>query len=359
MLRRELIRQVLADGGQIERNPSTHLAILRDLVDIRAALHKGEAKEGAERGDPGRRDRAEAPVELHSAIEAMARTLRMFLHGDGSLALFNGATEGESWQIEMVLQRAGGRGRPRTEAMESGFQRMQAGRMVVLVDAGAAPPPGLDGQAHAGTLGLEVSIGRERLIVNCGTRPGDAAWHWAQRATAAHSTLVVDETNSSELQALGLGHRANILSCHREGSDGDIWLEASHDGYRGSFGVIHHRRLYLSANGVDLRGEDRLETQASTDGPDRAASGFALRFHFHPDVRANLAHSGDAILLRLAKGGGWRLRAEGAKARLEPSVYLGKGGEIRRCLQAVFSASLPPGGAAVQWALKRIDRKSG
>ena len=359
MLRRELVRQILADGGQIERNPSTHLAILRDLVDIRATLHKGEAQEGAGPDTPGRGERAEAPVELHSAIEAMARTLRMFLHGDGSLALFNGATEGEGWQIEMVLQRAGGRGRPRTEAMESGFQRLQAGRMVVLVDAGAPPPPGLDGQAHAGTLGLEVSIGRERLIVNCGTRPGDAAWHWAQRATAAHSTLVVDETNSSELLGQGLGQRANILSCRREESDGAIWLEASHDGYRGSFGVIHHRRLYLAANGVDLRGEDRIENRATEGKPDRAARGFALRFHFHPDVRANLTHSGDAVLLRLAKGGGWRLRVAGAKARLEPSVYLGYDGEIRRCLQAVFAASLPPDGAAVQWALKRIDRKSG
>jgi uncharacterized heparinase superfamily protein len=358
LLRRELVRQILADGGQIERNPSAHLAILRDLVDIRAVLHKGEPREDAGRGNPGQGERADPPVELNSAIEAMARTLRMFLHGDGGLALFNGAAEGESWQIEMILQRAGGRGRPRTEATESGFQRMQAGRMVVLMDAGAPPPPGLDGQAHAGTLGLEVSIGRERLIVNCGTRPGDAAWHWAQRATAAHSTLVVDETNSSELLSQGLGHRANILSCHREESDGNIWLEASHDGYRGSFGVIHQRRIYLAANGVDLRGEDRLETRTSANGPDRAPGEFALRFHFHPDARANLAHSGDAILLRLAKGGGWRLRAAGAKARLEPSVYLG-GGEIRRCLQAVFTASLPPDGAEVQWALKRIDRKSG
>ena len=34
-----LPRQLLADGGHVERSPAVQLAVLRDLVDIRAALH--------------------------------------------------------------------------------------------------------------------------------------------------------------------------------------------------------------------------------------------------------------------------------------------------------------------------------
>ena len=53
-----------------------------------------------------------------------------------------------------------------------------------------------------------MSIGRDRLIVNCGAAPAaEADWRDALRATAAHSTLVLAETNSAELKEEGLGRR--------------------------------------------------------------------------------------------------------------------------------------------------------
>ena len=358
ILERELPRQVLPDGGHAERSPARHLAVLRDLIDLRAALHKAEALSGGaqsgSRGGQTHDGQAGALVALHAVIERMAPALRMFQHGDGGLALFNGANEDEGWRVDMVLQRAGGARRPLTEAPESGFQRLRAGRTLVLIDSGAPPPPGLDTQAHAGTLGLEVSIGRERLFVSCGARPGDPAWLRAQRATAAHSTLVLDDTNSSALlDPAGLGRRARVTRCRREDSEDETWLEVVHDGYVHGFGLIHRRRLYLSADGTDLRGEDRLEP--SRRGARGAA--FAVRFHLHPDAQVSLAQGGGAALLRLPKGGGWQLHATGATLALEPSIYLGRCGEIRRSQQVVLSGRCEPQGTRVKWALKRIERK--
>jgi uncharacterized heparinase superfamily protein len=286
----------------------------------------------------------------------MAPALRMFQHGDGGLALFNGACEDEGWRVDMVLQRAGGRRRALRDAPESGFQRLRAGRATVLVDAGAPPPPGLDAAAHAGTSAVELSIGRERLIVSCGARPDDPAWRRAQRATAAHSTLVLGDTNSSEVLAgPGLGRRAEITRCRREESEGATWLEVVHDGYRHGFGQIHRRRLYLTADGGDLRGEDRLDPCRRS----AQAASFAIRFHLHPDVQASLSQDGAAAILRLPKGGGWCLRAGGAVLGLEPSIYLGRGGEIRRAQQVVLSGHCARQGVKVKWAIKRIDRKRG
>ena len=357
ILERELPRQILADGGHAARSPAHQLAVLRDLIDLRATLHKaelhGDGPEDGPQDGPGGGPSG-APAALHEAIERMAPALRMFQHGDGGLALFNGACEDEGWRVEMVLQRAGGRRRALREAPESGFQRLRAGRAMVLVDAGAPPLPGLDSTAHAGTSAFEFSIGRERLIVNCGARPDDPAWRRAQRTTAAHSTLVLGDTNSSEVLAgPGLGRRAEITRCRREESEGATWLEVVHDGYRHGFGQIHRRRLYLTADGGDLRGEDRL------DPCRRSARGapFAIRFHLHPDVQASLSQDGTAAILRLPKGGGWRLRAGGAVLGLEPSIYLGRGGEIRRGQQVVLSGHCAPQGVKVKWAIKRIDRK--
>ena len=313
--------------------------MLRDLVDIRALLLV-----------------AEVPVspDLQLAVERMAAVLRLLRHGDGGLALFNGGNEEAPWLIDSLLQRASRRSRPLMSAPQTGFQRLQAGRSLVLVDAGAPPEPAHDRRSHAGTLSFEMSIGRERLVVNCGTYEADDALATAARGTSAHSTLIVAETNSSAvLTGGGLGRRPDSVICRRQEGDGGIWLELCHDGYAVSHGVIHHRRLFLADSGDDLRGEDRLEG-AAAGGLD-----FALRFHLHPGVQASLLQTGDAILLRLPKGGGWRLRLRGAELAVEDGVYLGERGKPRRCQQIVARGTAEAGGALVKWALRREAARGG
>lgn len=358
ILRRELARQILPDGGHVERSPSRHMAVLRDLIDARGVLARAGtpgAGSNAAEADQDVDDPGSSPKDLSAAIEALAPVLRMYQHGDGGLALFNGSAEEDGWQVDLVLQRAGGPRRPMEEAPECGFQRLCAGRTVVLVDTGAPPPRGLDRHAHAGALSLEVSVGRERIIVNCGARANDPTWRHAQRATAAHSTLVLGDTNSTGLVPGGLGRAARMRHCRREEEDGRIWLEAAHDGYLRGFGVVHRRRLFLNAEGGDLRGEDSLEPV----GYRVPAGPFTVRFHLHPGVRASLAQGGDSVLLRPPKGGGWKLHAAGALVALEPSIYLGQAAGIRRSLQVVLSGVLGPEGASIKWALRRLDPKRG
>src|SRR5260221_539151 len=92
--------------------------------------------------------------------------LRFFRHGDGTLALFNGADEGETALTDRVLARADAKGRPPPSAPYAGFQRAQAGRTLVLADTGVPPRPGFDRDAHARSLSFQISPGRERPVVN-------------------------------------------------------------------------------------------------------------------------------------------------------------------------------------------------
>ena len=274
VLPQELSRQVLADGCHIERSPAQLMAALQDLTEIRALLQAAQAQ---------------PPQALASAIDRMAPALRSLRHGDGGLALFNGTKEDIAPLVELVLTQAGRGGRAPSSLPEGGFQRLQAGRSVVIVDCGAPAPPKLDRVAHAGTLSFELSVGRDRMIVNCGSAPGAGdEWRDASRSTAAHSTLVIADTNSSELRAEGLGRRPEHVEAQRQEAAGAHWLEASHDGYRKPFGAVHSRRLYVSESGEDIRGEDAVE--AETPQP------YVVRFHLHPSVDASLQHDGDAVL---------------------------------------------------------------
>lgn len=329
-LARELPAQIFADGGHRSRSASVQLEVLRDLIDTRAVLRAAQA---------------EPPGALQDAIERMAPVLRLFRHGDQRLALFNDLLEEDGVMIDLVLTRSEAKARAPTHVPDTGFERLQAGKTLVLVDTGRSQP-GFDEHAHAGALSFEMSHGRDRIIVNCGAYRGPKAnWWRVARASAAHSVLVVADTNSVEIRDDGVLGRAPIsVGCERSENNGQQWVSATHDGYRDRFGLTYTRELFLSADGEDLRGEDRLTG--------RPGATFAVRFHLHPSVEASLIGEEPAAVLRLPGGTIWRLRAAGAEMSIGESVYLGSG-EARKTQQVVLSGTAAPGGTGVRWALRR------
>jgi uncharacterized heparinase superfamily protein len=336
LLLREVDRQVLPDGGHYQRSPALQLALLREMVGLRRVLIAG---------------RHAVPSRLQGAIDRMAPILRFFRHGDGRLALFNGTNEGIAAEIDGVLALTDAAGKPPPGAPHTGFQRMETGRALVIADTGPPAAPESDTYAHAGTLSFELSYGKERLVVNCGTRPhARAEWLVAQRATAAHSTLVLDDANSSEVLPSGrLGRRPRHVLCRRDDVEGAMLVDVSHDGYAPPFGVLHRRRLYLPAEGEDLRGEDRLvRVRPGEPRP------FTLRFHLHPDVQVSLVHDGKAALVRLPSGAGFRFDAAGGRLALEESIYLGAEAGARRSEQIVVASTLAGDEALVKWSFKRL-----
>ncbi|WP_342238285.1 heparinase II/III family protein [Inquilinus sp. OTU3971] len=338
-----LPRQILPDGGHIQRNPAVHLTVLRQLIDIRAAFRAAQAH---------------VPDALHLAIDRMAPALRLLRHGDGGFALFNDAQEGEPVLIDAVLSQADSKARAPKSARHSGFERAMAGRTLLLLDVGAPPPAGADDGAHAGLLSFEMSVGRERMIVNCGAWPGrgsaeDSAWHTALRGTPAHSTLSVAGRDSAEvLRDAGIGKRPHSIEVDRQETPQSVLIDAWHDGYREALGLIHRRRLELSANGDELRGEDILfaETDTARGLP------FAIRFHLHPALQLSPVQGGSSVIIRLPGGDGWRLRGYGGEVALEEGIYAGRGIDRRKTTQVVIWGEVGAESTGVQWILRRERR---
>ena len=332
--------QIRSDGGHVSRDPEVLHAVLMDLVLLKRVM--------MDVGEP-------PPEPLVHAIDRITPTLRLFRHGDGGLALFNGATAGEPEQIEITVKRSGVRGKPNLSAPRTGFERMEGGRTVVIADFGGPnPEPGI---GNAGLLSFELSHRKERVVVNGGSaRPDTAQWSKALASTAAHSTLTVGDTNAIAVPEAGRKRRRRMeAEAARTESADATWLEMRHDGYRDNFGLQHRRRLYLDAAGSDFRGEDVVEIVEKRG--DRPVD-FAIRFHLHPQVRAVISQGGNAVILRLNSGRGWRFRVAGAEPRLEESVHLGDGSP-RRSSQIVLAGSVAEESVAVQWAFGLIDGPEG
>ena len=325
---RALDEQFFADGFHRSRNPVAHLSALRRLIEIQGLLRAAPMA---------------PPQHLMETIGNAGPPLSFFRHGDKRLACFHGGHESESVLVDLALARVDHHGRPPTRSVEAGFDRLHAGRTLVLVDSGLPTAKGFDRGGHSSPLAIEFSDGAQRIVVNCGApADGSAPWKELARATAAHSTLTVNDVHAVEIDKGG-GVRAGGLNVEARRSEGEggLWLDLSHDGYAAPFGLVHRRRLYLSGQGGDLRGEDLLEGHAGWP--------FSLRFHLHPDVQARL--EAGAVQLVLPGRQEWRFRAAGARLALGPSVYLGDG--RRRDTQAIIvEGRTGAGGAAVKWAFR-------
>ncbi|MAI10623.1 MAG: hypothetical protein CBD27_09715 [Rhodospirillaceae bacterium TMED167] len=333
LLEAETGKQVLPDGGHVSRNPQTQLRMLRALLEIRDALTAAHI---------------DLPNWLKIVIERMVPMTRALRLGDGALACFHGGSGGERAEIDLILAKSKIKGKPALIAPHTQFHRLSGGKTTLVLDAGVPPTVQANRWAHAGTLAFEMSAGKERLIVNCGsTRQMGPEWHQALRATAAHSTMVVDDINSSELgKNGGLGRRVHTVQCSRREIDGRSVLEVASDGYKGLFDLEHRRFLMMSADGTELLGEDLL----IGSGGKR----FTVRFHLHPNVQATPIQNGNAVLLKLRRGRGWKLVSPDRKVFLEESVYFEENSRCRRTQQIVIPGEILDRGAAVKWRFIQI-----
>lgn len=345
MLAEELSTQILPDGGHVSRNPEAVLAIASDLLAIIDAMVQRDLI---------------IPATIRRALDRMMPMIRLMLHGDGRLTLFNGGTEGVDGWAQTLLSYDNTRKKIIVHAPQSGYHRLTCGSTLVIADTGPAPPSAVSSRAHAGCLSFELSAQEERIVVNCGASLlKGAEWEQAMRATAAHSTVTVEDTSSAHIvsgrwtgKLLGarLVEGPSQVEARRNETEDGILLDASHNGYLKPFGLIHERRLFLSHDGIDFRGEDRLVPR-NAETPARR---FAVRFHLHPSVKVTRLTDSTGALLRLPSGAIWRFRAD-AVLEIADSVYLGAGDTIRKSQQLVISGLSGTEPVTVKWALKRAN----
>lgn len=335
VLERGVLAQIFADGSHVSRSPGRLMKALQLLLDVRAALTAGAYP---------------VPEWMNEKISMMGVALRFFRYGDRKLAVFHGSQEEGPELIDSVLAQSGLRGRSLLSLPEGGYERLEMGRTLVMLDCGGAPEYPFDRHSHASPLAFEFSYGKERLFVSCGTHPTSEEWQDALRATSAHNTASLDYRNAFEIRRDGhFGRKANATSKDRQETREEILIDASHNGYASLNGITHMRRLYLTGEGHDFRGEDTFTSCINLVRPVE----IAIRFHLHPRVTVSLVNDDSEALLRMPGGVGWRFRFGAGVLALEDSVYLGDENEPRKTRQLVIYGHTAGQYASVQWSLRK------
>ncbi len=334
---RLLARDILPDGGHRSRNPDRAAAALADILAAKQAA-------GMVMRSP--------PAFLQVYEDRLVACLKGLRLGDGRLGAFNGGGGEDPASLQRLLDMADAKGQASVSAPHMGYQVLKGGRTRVMADTGALGPD--QTCAHAGPLSFEMSVGRRKLVGNCGHDADPSTpWAGAFSATAAHSTATVRDRNAFDLDLPAANNER--VTWRRNDKDGSAFLQGSHSGYLVRFGVTHNRDLYLASNGTDFRGKDEII------GPGGVP--FTIRFHLHPDVRAARLEGGKAVLLRLPPGGqggghgggqGWRFRTSASALTLEESVYQsGFATTRRRTLQIVIDGETGPESGRIKWSFQR------
>ncbi len=300
---RAIRKELAPDGGLIGAAPLTQLDALMRLLDLRAAF--------AAVGRP-------PPEASSDAASAMAAPLAALRFGDGGLGVFSGG-EGDPWTIDLALAASGWRGRAPLDLPQAGFARAVAGRSTLLTCAG----PGA----------FEFGHGGDRLVTSTGAN-----------SDAPPARFEAPGISHFSAPCFAGGRMAAGAAVERDADGGATLLTLANTWSRPQ--AEWRRRLYLAADGHDLRGED------CAVGP--AGQAMVVAFHLHPSADAIQLDDG-GVLVRAHSGQGWRFRAD-RPARLAAEPYRGRPGAAAAALRIEAPAAFDgEGKLLLRWAF-RMER---
>ena len=341
-LMRSLAGAQFEDGGLMSRNPQEQMLLVDRLGLVRAAYFAAKQTQ---------------PEALENAAAAALAALHGVTMGDNALGSWQGGNPGDPARLAALVEGCGLRARPLRQAWGWGYQRLSALGTIIVVDAAPPPPAKMAAIGSASTLALEMSDGAQRLVVNCGG-PGPVPTAMppelvqALRTTAAHSTLVLDDTNSTAILPDGsLGKGVTDVEIARSEDNDCSRIEASHDGYVKGFGLVHQRRLSLGNDGKEVRGEDRLIPKGRKKI--RELVPYAIRFHLAPGVEATLTADGMGAILRSSGAPPWNFRCRGAMLQIEEGLFVDGRGQPVPALQLVVVGELSAIGGEIAWQFRR------
>ena len=338
LLKRELDRQILGDGGHFELTPMYHSIILEDVLDVLNLALTCENRELRET----------LPL-ITNVAEKMCGWLTKMSHPDGDIAFFNDAAlkiAPRPMEILNYAARLGLKMTPETSATyegvtvenmsASGYIKVGTSEFSAILDVARVGPTYIPGHAHADTLSFELACCNQRVFVNSGISTYEiGTTRQFERSTKAHNTVVVDDADSSHVwAAFRVAKRAVPIGLEIQKSLNCVTVQCGHNGYQTTRKKrLHHRTWQIRPSQMVIRD--------SVIGLHHSA---VAMFYIHPDVLLKRLTS-SAFVLEMPNRFEIEIQVQIGIAEIQPFVFrpeMGRGVDSR-CL----SITLERGKSAV------------
>lgn len=270
IFRQELDEQFLQDGAQFELTPMYHALAMEDLLELYGCLNESI--------------HADVKNNLSNKIQKGMQWLSSMTYNNGEYAHFNDTAQGIAptfEQLKTLAQQLGIELNINIQGLnyfkDSGYVVYDKNDMKLIADLAKVGPDYLPGHAHADTLSFELAFGMHRFVVNHGvTCYGTGLQRQIERGTKAHSTVTINNENSSEVwSGFRVARRAYPFNVSVDEENGSIKIEGSHNGYHRLKGSPTHTRSWLI-------NEDAITVTDKIQGEHQSA---VVKYLFHPDIK--------------------------------------------------------------------------
>ena len=292
------------------------------------------------------------PKIIEYQITNMASVLKNLFHKDNTIALFNGSNNANFAQLIKINNLYKDIRPKNLSEIKNGIAVFENKKIKAFFDVTMPSSKLLNTNLHSGTLSFEMSDNKEKIITNCGSiekRIGKKPEYL--RLSAAHSTIIINNTNISELVEKKSYRRIpkNIIFKKSEDKENITW-ESSHDGYKENFKKIVKRKLIISKNKAKLVGEDSIISISFN----KHKIPYNIRFHLTPGCSCLLTNNKRSVLIKTSLNNSWIFSSNNQIA-LEDSIYISDGKRSSKTKQIVISGLTSSSRNNENWSISKIN----
>ena len=291
----------------------------------------------------------EIPEFLNNNILGMTSMLRTYKHADFSLPLFNGCNNNYNKEIENIFNKEQFlKSKPFTY-YKNGVASYKDSNKVLFFDVIQPTKFNYHKDLNASSLAIEISANGEKIITNCGGAEGGGKNPAYLKYSAAHSTIVINNTNISEITEGGINKSfPKKVIFESQDHDKKIILTGTHNGYLKNYRKICKRELFINKRKNIFNGEDTIISARSN--VDKTV--FHIRFHLMPEISTTVTENRKSVILKTRKNNIWIFKSNN-KIMIEKSIYVKKDMAIETC-QIVISGITSTLKNKIQWSLEKI-----
>ncbi len=282
-------------------------------------------------------------------ILKMTSILNEYFHLDGSIPLFNGANNIYTVNIYKSLNKENYLKKREFSNISNGIAFYSDKNKKLFFDVVQPNSDNISSYLSAGTLSIELSGFGEKIVANCGASESFGKNPEYLRYSAAHSTIILQNTNISEIKEKNphIKFPQSVVFRKETNKQQEIF-EGSHNGYLKRFNKIIKRKLVISKNENKLEGEDSF---ISYKGASNRLI-YHIRFHLANEMNLNFTNNKKNIILKTKMKNIWLFKCN-TELVIEDSISVDNN-ITKPTKQIVIKGVLSDKKVIEKWSLEKI-----
>ena len=289
------------------------------------------------------------PKEVEFQIINMISVLKNFIHKDNSLSYFNGSSNYYCSKIFKIFEYENDIKIKNLTNNKNGFVSYENKNLKIIFDVVYPHSKLINLGLHSSTLSFELSIGKEKIISNCGSlnQKNNKNLNYF-RYSAAHSTIILNNTNIFELTKNKSYKRIpKKIDFEKKESTDELFWKASHDGYLSNFKKIIKREIKINKINNFISGNDQIISFSLKK--DRCI--FNIRFHLTPLCKAVLTRGKMSAIIKTNESS--FIFKSNNEINIEESIFVDNLNKIVKTSQIVISGFCNNSKKNINWSLSK------